>query len=209
MRLAAGREILAGVAAGAVRLADLMPGADFPIIARPVGSHAGHGLEKLDDAPAAGAYLAAHPEAQFYLAPFVEYAGPDGKYRKQRIAFIGGRAFPSHFAVSDHWMVHYLSAGMAEDAARRAEEAHWMATFDEAFAVRHAAAFEALRRRLGLDYFGIDCAELPDGRLLLFEADVAMIVHDLDPVDVFPYKKPAMRRLFAAFQAELVRAAGG
>lgn len=205
----AGREILAGVAAGAVRLADLMPGADFPVIARPVGSHAGHGLEKLDDAQAAGAYLAAHPEVQFYLAPFVEYAGPDGKYRKQRIAFIGGRAFPSHFAVSDHWMVHYLSAGMAEDAARRAEEAHWMATFDEAFAVRHAAAFEALRRRLGLDYFGIDCAELPDGRLLLFEADVAMIVHDLDPVDVFPYKKPAMRRLFAAFQAELVRAAGG
>jgi hypothetical protein len=104
-------------------------------------------------------------------------------------------------------MVHYLSAGMAEDPARRAEEAAWMASFDTDFAQRHRDAFEALHRRIGLDYFGIDCAEHPDGRLLLFEADVAMIVHDLDPEDVFPYKKPAMRRLFAAFQAELARAA--
>ena len=83
-----------------------------------------------------------------------------------------------------------------------------MEGFDADFAVRHADAFSALHRRIGLDYFGIDCAELPDGRLLLFEADVAMIVHDLDPEELFPYKKPAMHRLFAAFQAELARTAG-
>lgn len=203
----AGREILAGLATAEIPPANLIPGAAFPLIARPIGTHAGQGLEKLDDPAAVAAFLAERPEAQFYLAPFVDYADADGKYRKQRIAFIGGRGFPSHLAVSDHWMVHYLSAGMAEDADRRAEEARWMADFDRDFAPRHAAAFEALQRRLGLDYFGIDCAELPDGRLLLFEADVAMIVHDLDPVDLFPYKKPAMRRLFAAFQAELARAA--
>lgn len=184
--------------------------APFPLIIRPVGSHAGQGLEKVDGVEALSAYLAASPVAQFYVAPFVDYRSPDGLFRKQRIAFIGGRAFPSHLAVSEHWMVHYLSAGMAEDAARRAEEARWMETFDQEFAARHAEAFAALRRRLGLDYFGIDCAELPDGRLLVFEADVAMIVHDLDPEDIFPYKKPAMRRLFAAFQAELAaRAARG
>lgn len=80
-----------------------------------------------------------------------------------------------------------------------------MRDFDSVFALRHAAAFEALHRHFGLDYFGIDCAEMPDGRLLLFEADVAMIVHDLDPSGTFPYKKPAMRRLFDAFAA-MVRA---
>ena len=98
-------------------------------------------------------------------------------------------------------MVHYLSAQMIERPERRAEEAGWMADFDSRFAVRHAAAFEALYRRFGLDYFGIDCAELPNGQLLLFEADVAMIVHDLDSSEIFPYKKPVMRRLFAAFAA--------
>ena len=83
-----------------------------------------------------------------------------------------------------------------------------MTGFDDGFAVRHASAFAALSQRLGLDYFGIDCAETPDGRLLVFEADVAMIVHALDPAGIFPYKKPAMRRLFEAFvEALAVRAA--
>jgi hypothetical protein len=199
---------LGRLALGDLAPADLLPGAAFPLIVRPIGTHAGQGMEKIDAPEALGVYLAGRSETAFYLAPFVDYAGPDGRFRKQRIAFIGGRAYPSHLAVSDHWMVHYLSAGMAEDADRRAEEAAWMETFDEDFAVRHAEAFSALHRRIGLDYFGIDCAELPDGRLLLFEADVAMIVHDLDPEDVFPYKKPAMRRLFAAFQAELERVGG-
>ena len=203
----AGRKILTGTATGAIAPSDLIPDADFPLIVRPVGTHAGEGLERLASPGEVGVYLSMHTQAQFYVAPYVDYASPDGKYRKQRIAFIRGRAYPSHLAISDHWMVHYLSAGMAENAGRRAEEARWMETFDADFAERHAAAFQALHRRLGLDYFGVDCAELPDGRLLLFEADVAMIVHDLDPEDVFPYKKPAMRRLFAAFQAELARAA--
>lgn len=200
---------LGRLALGDLAPADLLPGVFFPLIVRPIGTHAGQGMEKIDAPEALGVYLAGRTETAFYLAPFVDYAGPDGRFRKQRIAFIGGRAFPSHLAVSDHWMVHYLSAGMAEDPSRRAEEADWMTRFDEDFARRHAEAFAALHRRIGLDYFGIDCAELPDGRLLLFEADVAMIVHDLDPEDVFPYKKPAMRRLFAAFQAELAKVAGG
>ena len=74
-----------------------------------------------------------------------------------------------------------------------------MASFDEGFAARHAGAFAAMTEAFGLDYFGIDCAEAPDGRLLVFEADVAMIVHDMDPPDLYPYKGPAMRRLFDGF----------
>ena len=94
-------------------------------------------------------------------------------------------------------MVHYPSAGMT----KRAEEAAFMRGCDTGFAVRHAAAFRSLCDKIGLDYFGIDCAETRDGRLLLFEADVAMIVHALDPEPF--YKKPVMQGLFAAFQQEL------
>ena len=64
-----------------------------------------------------------------------------------------------------------------------------------------------MHERLGLDYFGIDCAETPDGRLLLFEADVAMIVHAMDPPDPFAYKKALMHKLFGAFEAMLRAAA--
>ena len=177
----------------------------YPLIARPIGTHAGGGLEKIVSRAELAAYLGSRKEAQFFIAPFIDYCSPDGKFRKQRIAVIDGKAFASHLAISDHWMVHYLSAGMAAHSDRRAEEAEWMREFETGFAVRHAAAFAALHRRLGLDYFAIDCAELADGRLLLFEADVAMIVHAMDSSATFPYKKLAMRQLFAAFEQALLK----
>jgi hypothetical protein len=175
--------------------------AGFPIIVRPVDSHAGAGLEKLDAPENVAGYLAQQPGERFYVQPFVDYAGPDGRFRKLRIALVGGRPFIVHLAVSDHWMVHYLNAGMAEDAGKRAEESATIAAFDAGFAARHTGAFAALHAAFGLDYFAIDCAEDGEGRLLLFEADTAMIVHDMDPPHLYPYKRPAMAKLFAAFQA--------
>ncbi|HKJ73656.1 MAG TPA: hypothetical protein VKA19_06020, partial [Alphaproteobacteria bacterium] len=67
--------------------------------------------------------------------------------------------------------------------------------------------FDELTSRVGLDYFGIDCAETKDGRLLVFEAETALIVHDMDPPDVYPYKVGAMRKLFSAFVDMLYRRA--
>ena len=78
-----------------------------------------------------------------------------------------------------------------------------MAAFEPRFVPRHARAFAALSDRIGLDYFSIDCAEAADGRLLVFEADAEAIVHLMDPPDLFPYKAPQMRRVFAAFAAML------
>src|SRR5262249_53153513 len=138
---------------------------------------------------------------------YIDYASPDGRFRKLRVALIEGRPFIAHMAVSEHWMVHYLNAGMAEDPGKRAEEAGMMATFDAGFARRHAAAFPALHAAFGLDYLALDCAEDRQGRLLVFEADTAMILHDMDPPDLYPYKAPAMRRLFDAFQTLIARRA--
>ena len=83
-----------------------------------------------------------------------------------------------------------------------------METFDTVFVPRRQAAFDELNARIDLDYYAIDCAEMPDGRLLLFEADVAMIVHSMDEPDLFPYKGPKMKALFEAFDGLLRRAAG-
>ena len=78
----------------------------------------------------------------------------------------------------------------------------------DAFASRHAVAFEAINEKIGLDYLGIDCAETPDGRLLIFEVDSCMIVHALDPVDVYGYKQKPIHRLFDAFYEMLLDARG-
>lgn len=199
------RTVLEKLARGDIEVGALLVAKAFPVIVRPLGTHAGKGMEKIATRSELAAYLNSHAEAEFYVTPFIDYSGTDGKFRKQRVAFINGRPYASHLAVSEHWMVHYLNAGMTQHEDRRAEEALWMANFDGDFAVRHARSFDALHRRLGLDYFAIDCAELADGRLLVFEADVAMIVHSMDWESIFPYKKGAMRKLFLAFENALAR----
>jgi hypothetical protein len=83
-----------------------------------------------------------------------------------------------------------------------------MDAFDRDFAARHGAAFQEMADRSGLEYFGVDCGETPDGKLLVFEADTSLIVHNMDSLELFPYKGPHMRRLFAAFRAMLYRKAG-
>jgi glutathione synthase/RimK-type ligase-like ATP-grasp enzyme len=75
--------------------------------------------------------------------------------------------------------------------------------------VRHAAALAGIQERIGLEYLGIDCAETADGELLIFEVDNAMLVHAMDSEDLYPYKKPAMQKLFKAFQEMLENSAGG
>jgi len=186
----------------------LVPGSQFPLIVRPLDSHAGNDLQKVDDADMLRHYLASVVEQRFFVSPFIDYRNADGLFRKYRIALIDGRPYACHMGISSHWMIHYLNAGMAESAAKRAEEEQFMLTFDDGFARRHAAALAAIHERMGLDYVCLDCAEAADGRLLIFEVDHAMIVHAMDPVDVFPYKQPQMRKLMSAFRAMLGRAAG-
>lgn len=178
-----------------------------PSLIRPVGSHAGHGLALVRSHAELAAYLAGSAAQSFFVADFVDYADATGFYRKLRIAMIDGAPFLCHMAASRHWMVHYLNAEMAEHADRREAEAVAMAGFDTGFARRHAAALDRLNAWVGLDYYQMDCAEAPDGRLLVFELDVAAIVHAMDPPDLFPYKGPQMRRVFHAFEAMLQRCA--
>ena len=190
---------------GQMKLDDM----DFPVIIRPVDSHAGNGLKKIDDASGVAAYLSFADSDEFYVSRFVDYRQADGLFRKYRIVLIAGHPFICHMAISSHWMIHYANAGMADSAEKRDEEERFMEGFDEDFALRHAEAFKAIRDRIGLDYLGIDCAETTDGRLLIFEADSCMIVHALDPVDVYGYKQKPMRRVFDAFYQLLLDAKQG
>lgn len=186
---------------GGQGIGELLPGCGYPVLIRPLHSHAGAGLARLDGPGALADYLLFSGGPGFMVTAFVDYRSPDGMFRKYRIAFIERRAFLCHMAVSSHWMVHYLNAGMAESAEKRAQEASAMARFDRGFALRHADALAQVAEALGFDYCSIDCAETPDGRLLVFEADSAAIVHMLDPPELYPYKPAQMRRVFAAFAA--------
>lgn len=192
--------------AGYPPLDELLGDGKLPMIIRPTDSHAGKGLAKIDHAQALADYLADYsPEQSFFVSRFVDYSNQDGLFRKYRIAMIDGEPQLAHMAVSDHWMIHYLNAGMDENAAKRAEEARAMAEFNQGFAVRHREAFKQLQQVVGLDYFGIDCSESQDGRLLIFEVGASLNIHDMDDPERYPYKSPQMRYIFAEFEAFLKR----
>lgn len=201
------RQMLEELGCGELSLRDVLPGDDFPVIVRPLDSHAGHGLEKLSAPAEIAAYMQGIQSDEFYIARFVDYRSPDGQFRKYRIMLIDGKPYIAHMGISQHWMIHYLNAGMAESAEKRAEEQRFMASFDTEFVPRHKQALQEIYDKLGLDYVGIDCGETPDGKLLIFEVDSDMIVHAMDPVEMFPYKQATMKKLFAAFRDLLIKRA--
>jgi len=201
------RDTLHRIAESSLAIANVLVDGAFPLIVRPVGSHAGRALAKIDRASDITDYLQGAIETDFYISRFVDYRGPDDLYRKYRIVLIDGVPYACHMGISQHWMIHYLNAGMANSTEKRAEEELFMATFDNDFAIRHRQAFTTIYEKMGLSYLGIDCAETRSGKLLIFEVDTGMIVHAMDSVDVFPYKLPQMRKVFRAFYAMLTKAA--
>jgi glutathione synthase/RimK-type ligase-like ATP-grasp enzyme len=201
------RGFLENVAEGRMQLGDLLDDCTFPVILRPVDSHAGRDLDRLADPEALAEYLARVGDDEFFLANFIDYSDARGLFRKFRVALIDGRPFACHMAVSSHWMVHYVNADMYGDAAKRAEELRFMEEFAH-FAERHAGALRAIHERTGLDYLCIDCAETAAGELLLFEIDHAMVVHAMDSETLFPYKQVHMLKVKNAFRDYLIRLTG-
>ncbi len=197
------REAVSQALAHADPLAVLLPGGSWPILVRPEQSHAGQLLERLENADELAVYLDAVRAPSLTLSQFVDYSQADGFFRKRRVALIDGAPFLCHMAISSDWMIHYVNAGMLTSPHKRAQEAAAMAQFDHGFAARHRDALALIQQRLGLDYLLLDCAEAPDGRLLVFEVELAAVIHALDPVDLFAYKQPVMQRVFAAFHRML------
>jgi glutathione synthase/RimK-type ligase-like ATP-grasp enzyme len=195
--------VLQSIAAGDTRLPERYADCDFPIIVRPVGSHAGRNLDKIDRPEELAAYLAKVADAEFFLSRFIDYSGKDGLFRKFRVVLIDGKPYACHMGVSSHWMIHYVNAGMYDDAKKREEEAAFMERFED-FAQRHRKALDAIYQRTGLDYLCIDCAETQDGRLFVFEIDHTMVVHAMDPEHLFPYKQIHMQKIKNAFRDYLL-----
>jgi hypothetical protein len=184
-------------------------GFPLPHIVRPVGSHGGHGLARIDDDAQRAAYLDGVDATDLYVAPFVDYSSADGFFRKYRIVFIDGEPFPFHLAISPRWMVHYYNAPMAEHRWMRDEEEAFLARLNDVFSGELNDALRETGCLLPLDYVGIDCAIDRDGKLLIFEADNALIIHLLDDPALFGYKHAYVPRILTALDAHVRRVLRG
>jgi tetratricopeptide (TPR) repeat protein len=199
LRLAAGDDV------SAAALAAKLP-FGFPVLARPAGTHGGDDFDKIDGLNELAAFLNERPASDHYVIEYVDYASADGHFRKYRFIFAGDEILPYHLAIGNGWKVHHASTDMANQPWMQQEEASFLADPRGIFTPAHYQALRAIRDRIGLDYFGIDCGLDPAGNLIVFEVNASMLVHE-DNAE-FPYKDPAVRAIKTAFEAMLRRRAG-
>ncbi len=184
---------------GAVAQAGFRP----PLLVRPPGSHGGKALHRAMSWAELEAAAAEIGEQDLHVAGYRDYRSPDGLYRKGRVIFVDGRPFPYHWAASEQWMVHYDESGTGGDPARRAEERRFLEDPAQVIGRRAWAAIARIGGQLGLDYCGLDFSILPDGQVLVFEANATMLVHPEDEAGPLAYKNPAVQAITGAFQAQL------
>lgn len=185
--------------------AQMRTGADIalPVIVRHAGTHGGDRMELLHSQHEILAFAEEAGEEALYLTDYVDYSSPDGLFRKYRFIFAGNEILPYHLAVGDGWKVHHASTRMAEFEWMRAEEAAFLDAPERRFGPQAMATLDAIRRRIGLDYFGIDCALDREGRVLVFEVNASMLIHLHN--EGFDYKTPHVMRIKAAFEEMLAR----
>ena len=187
--------VLRSEQSGAVLADDVRAsGLSLPVLMRPVGSHGGKGVQRVNHL-----HEFADPAmSACYVTEFVDFRSQDGWYRKYRVIYVDGKAFPYHLAISSDWLVHYWTSGMETDSNRRAEEARFLDNPAGAIGTKAWSAVVAIGQRLNLDFGGIDFSVLADGTVLVFEANATMLVHpEADPL--FSYRANAVAAIQAAF----------
>lgn len=176
----------------------------FPLLVRPLASHGGEGVVLVESREAL-ATMQPCRTGTVYLNAYYDYRSADGYFRKYRIIFVDRKPYPYHLAISEHWMVHYVTADMLSLPWKREEERRFLENPAAVLGARGMAAIEAIGRRLDLDYGGIDFSLLPDGRLLVFEANATMLVHPEEDIDALKFKNPYIQKIFDAFSDLLNR----
>jgi tetratricopeptide (TPR) repeat protein len=177
----------------------------FPLLARPAGTHGGDDFEKIEDVAALSHFLGSR-EGDHYLIEYIDYASADGFFRKYRFIFVEQQILPYHLAIANDWKVHHDSTDMEDHVWMQQEEAAFLENPGAVFSAAHYGTLSAIRKRIGLDFFGVDCGLDRDGRLVVFEVNASMLVHEHN--EAFPYKDPCVRAIKAAFDAMLARRAG-
>ena len=164
-----------------------------PFLIRPAGTHGGKDLSLIGSECELDDYMKRTPGERFLLSEFVDFREADGYYRKYRFIFVDRKPYPYHLAIAKDWMVHYWRTDMKSVEWKRLEEEAFLSDWAEVFGPQGVAAVSEVGKRMDLEYGGMDCSLLPDGRVLLFEANANMLVH-LDDADPH-YKRQAVFRI--------------
>jgi glutathione synthase/RimK-type ligase-like ATP-grasp enzyme len=180
----------------------------FPLLLRSPGFHTGQHFVRVDTRDDLSRAAAGLPGDELLAIEWLDARGPDGLARKYRVMIIGGVLYPLHLAISADWKVHYFTAGMAGEAAHRAEDARFLNDMPAVLGQRAMAALSDIGAAMGLDYAGVDFGLAADGSVLLFEANATMAIVPPDQDPMWDYRRAAVAAVQDAARHMLAQRAG-
>lgn len=147
----------------------------LPFIFRPAGGQAGIGMVLIrtkEDLCELEQF--AFDGREFYMIEYVDFVSKDGLYRKYRYFVIGGKVYPGHLIISEHWDIHkdqrYHTSEQRSYSDTEQEERAFLKKWDR----KVVPIFKGFYEKLGLDYFGVDCGFDKKGNMVIFEINACM-----------------------------------
>ncbi len=190
-------------AALAQRLEQL--GFTYPLLLRPSGTHTGISFFKVDNENALSEpFNVLQDSAEIYAIQFTDLSDQHGLYHKMRAFFIDGRLYPVARLTSDSWQIHSEDRYriMGTNKATQIEEQHYLNDPESFLGPDNLKRLYEIHEIIGLDFFGVDFCLKADGSIFVFEANPSMR-HNFDHAGNFPYTRPHLEQVSAAFQRML------
>ena len=176
----------------------------LPLLIRPVHTQGGVGLVLARTASEL-AQSRATQSGPVYVSRFIDFRSSDFWFRKYRMIFIDRKPHPYHLAISQNWMVHYYTAEMESCPWKLEEEKVFLQHPEVVLGPLGMQAIQSIGASMDLDYAGIDFSIMPDGRILVFEANTSMLVHPENASGPLAHKNVYVRRILDAFEELLQR----
>jgi len=182
-----------------------------PFIIRPVGTHTGCGVIKIEDVDKQRDLLEiyAFNNSKFYITKYHDFVSDDGLYRKCRIVVINGKLHVRHLIIDDQWMIHSNSRYniMPESKKLLEEEKAFLEAFPNQLNKDVIDSISVIHEELGLDVFGIDCNIKDDGSILVFEINPCMKILDQDKMHINPYLEKYVKEIRTAIETMVIEKA--
>jgi glutathione synthase/RimK-type ligase-like ATP-grasp enzyme len=149
----------------------------YPFIIRTVADHNGRNMVRvMEEADLENLDVLPFDGRDYVIVRYVDYSDEHGYFTKYRLLKMGDTFVPRQLIISDRWRVH--GEDMENELSQKPQIKEKRNSFrsDPAAIIGKKAmdVLNAVFERLGLDYAGVDFSLLPDGRVLLFEANACM-----------------------------------
>jgi glutathione synthase/RimK-type ligase-like ATP-grasp enzyme len=148
---------------------------EFPVIVRMAGFHNANKMVLLNSADDLDElHVLPFDGSLFYAVEFIDTSDDEGIFYKSRIVMIGGDPVPRHTFFGKNWIMNSSSWKFMQENPQLGTPEELIRDLEERRIPKARDTLAAINQRLGMDFYGIDCAIDEGGGVVLFEANANM-----------------------------------